>query len=79
MSIEIKQQARRLNAAGVALGDIGWPAIAEGLGVTPFIVATEDELSAAVDRALAISGPTLIAARIDRSNYPATLRAIRGQ
>ena len=34
--IEIKQQARRLNAAGVALGDIDWPAIAEGFGVTPF-------------------------------------------
>ena len=77
--IEIKQQARQLNAAGVALGEIGWSAIAEGLGVTAFAAATEQELGDALDRALAISGPSLIAARIDRSNYAATVRAIRGR
>jgi len=76
--IEIKQQARRLAPAGVALGDVNWPAIAEGFGVTAFVAHDEAALDEALDQAIACSGPTLIEVRIDRSNYGATLRAIRG-
>ena len=76
--IEIKQQARYLAPAGVALGRVNWPAIAEGFGVPAFAADSETSLDTALDRALACSGPSLIEARIDRSNYGATLRAIRG-
>jgi len=76
--IEIKQQARRLRPAGVALGEVRWPALAESLGVAGFTASSEAELSQVVDRAFACTGPSLIEARIDRSNYGATLRAIRG-
>ena len=38
----------------------------------------EAELDRAIDAAIACNGPSLIEARIDRSNYGATLRAIRG-
>jgi acetolactate synthase-1/2/3 large subunit len=76
--IEIKQQARRLAPAGVALGDVNWPAIAEGFGVTAFVAHDETALAEALDHAIACSGPSLIQARIDRSNYGATLQAIRG-
>jgi acetolactate synthase-1/2/3 large subunit len=76
--IEIKQQARRLDAAGVALGDVNWSRVAEGFGVPSFVAATETELEQAVTAARKIAGPTLIEARIDRSNYAATLRAVRG-
>ena len=76
--IEIKQQARELSAAGVALGAISWPALATSLGVTPFQARDDAELERAVDRALQVPGPSLIEARIDRTTYRATLKAVRG-
>ena len=76
--IEIKQQARRLEPAGVALGAIDWPALAGSFGVRSWVATTEAELDRAAGEALACEGPTLIEAKIDRSNYGATLRAIRG-
>ena len=76
--IEIKQQARRLPPAGVALGAIDWPELAESLGVTAFAAATTVELEEAVEEALTCQGPSLIEATIDRTNYGATMRAVRG-
>ena len=76
--IEIKQQARRLPAAGVELGAIGWPALAESLGVAGFAASNEHELARAIEQATACDGPSLIEAKIDRSNYGAMLKAIRG-
>ena len=76
--IEIKQQARGLAPAGVALGTIDWPALAGSLGVRSWVATTEAELDRATAEALACDGPTLIEAKIDRSNYGATLRAVRG-
>jgi len=76
--IEIKQQARKLEPAGVALGAIDWCALAGSFGVRSWVATTETELDRAVAEALACDGPTLIEAKIDRSNYGATLRAVRG-
>jgi acetolactate synthase-1/2/3 large subunit len=76
--IEIKQQARELPAAGVALGGVDWPALAASMGVAGFSASTPEQLSAAIEQALAVRGPSLIDAKIDRSNYGATLKAIRG-
>ena len=76
--IEIKQQAKRFGPAGVALAPIDWPALARSLGVTAFGAGTESELERAIDAALVCEGPALIAARIDRTNYAETVRAIRG-
>jgi len=76
--IEIKQQRRRYQPAGVALGDIDWPKLAEGFGVAPFVAASEAALESAIEQASRESGPCLIEARIDGSNYPRTLEAIRG-
>ena len=77
--IEIKQQAKRFGPAGVALAPIDWPSLARSMGVTAFHARAESELDQAIDDALACEGPSLIAARIDRTNYPETVRAIRGQ
>jgi acetolactate synthase-1/2/3 large subunit len=77
--IEIKQQARQLNAAGVGLAPIDWPALARSVGVDAFAAGDEAELDRAIERALGCKGPTLVDARIDRSNYGDTVRAIRGQ
>jgi acetolactate synthase I/II/III large subunit len=76
--IEIKQQVRRLEPAGVALGAIDWPALASGFGVRSWVATTEAELDRAAGEALTCEGPTLIEAKIDRSNYGATFRAARG-
>jgi acetolactate synthase-1/2/3 large subunit len=76
--IEIKQQARQLSPAGVALGAIDWPALAASVGVAAWKASDEAELDRAVHEALACDGPSLIEAKIDRSNYGATLRAVRG-
>ncbi|HEY7474177.1 MAG TPA: thiamine pyrophosphate-binding protein [Vicinamibacterales bacterium] len=77
--IEIKQQARRLPAAGVALAPVDWPALAGSLGVQAFSARDEPELERALEQAQGCAGPSLIDARIDRSNYGETARAIRGR
>ena len=76
--IEIKQQARRLDPSGVALGAVDWAALARSFGVTSWSAANEAGLGRAIEGALECEGPSLIEAKIDRSNYGATLRAVRG-
>jgi acetolactate synthase-1/2/3 large subunit len=76
--IEIKQQRRRYQPTGVSLGTVNWRALAEGFGVTPFVAATEAELARSIDASIELNGPSLIEARIDRSNYATTLAAVRG-
>jgi acetolactate synthase-1/2/3 large subunit len=76
--IEVKQQRRRYQPSGVALGNVGWPKLAEGFGMAAFTAAHESELEAAIAQAVNESGPSLIEARIDRTNYGRTLEAIRG-
>jgi acetolactate synthase-1/2/3 large subunit len=76
--IEIKQQARKLRPDGVGLGTVSWRALGESLGITSFEAASADELRAAIGRATAVEGPSLIDVRVDRSNYGRVLQAIRG-
>ena len=76
--IAVKQQQRHLAAAGVALGDVAWCALAESLGVSAQFASTEPELVGAVARALAHDGPSLIEARVDASSYAEVIRAVRG-
>jgi acetolactate synthase-1/2/3 large subunit len=76
--IEIKQKARKLPPAGVALGDLNWSRIADGFGIPAWSAGTVGELETALDRAAEADGPSLIDARIDRSNYPDIMKAIRG-
>jgi acetolactate synthase-1/2/3 large subunit len=76
--IEIKQQARRLAPAGVTLECMDWLSLARGFGVEGFVAHDESSFERALDGARACPGPSLIEVKIDRSNYAATLRAIRG-
>ena len=76
--IEIKQQARRLEPAGVALGQVDWAMLASSMGVTGFRADDRPSLERALADALAVDGPSLIDVRVDRSNYGAMLKAIRG-
>ena len=76
--IEIKQQQRKLAPAAVALGDLDWIRIAEGFGIQAWSAGTTTELEAALESAASADGPVLIEARIDRSNYGATMKVVRG-
>jgi acetolactate synthase-1/2/3 large subunit len=76
--IEIKQQARKLAPAGVALGDLHWVRIAEGFGMPAWTAASTRELEAALENAAGAHGPCLVEATIDRSNYGEVLKAVRG-
>jgi acetolactate synthase-1/2/3 large subunit len=76
--IEIKQQARGLAPDGVALGAIDWPGLARSFGVAAWSATNDGELDRAIEAALATPGPSLIEAKIDRANYGAMLRAVRG-
>lgn len=76
--IEIKQQAKRMEPNGVRLGATAWPQLARSFGLTAFAAETEAELILSLDRAMGCDGPSLVEARIDRTNYGATLRAVRG-
>ncbi len=76
--IEIKQQRKRYRAAGVELGSVDWRTVAEGFGLKAFVANNEQELSRAIDDTMACEGPSLIDAKIDRSNYARMLEAVRG-
>jgi len=76
--IEIKQTRKRYSGAGVAIGPVDWTALARGFGVASFVARDEAELAGALDRAADCDGPSLIEARIDRSNYARTFQAVRG-
>jgi acetolactate synthase-1/2/3 large subunit len=76
--IEIKQIARKLKPAGVALGRVDWAAVGAGMGLKTFTARDADELTQAAERAAAANGPALIDVHIDRANYPAIFKAIRG-
>jgi len=76
--IAVKQQARELPEAGVALGDLDWAALARSLGAAGLTASDEASLESALQQATAHDGPSVIDARIDGSNYRATLDAVRG-
>ncbi|HSC14991.1 MAG TPA: thiamine pyrophosphate-dependent enzyme, partial [Gammaproteobacteria bacterium] len=76
--IEVKQRRQRYRPAGVALGSVSWPMLAGSFGMPAFRAASEAELGKALDEASHSEGPSLIEARIDRSNYARTLEVVRG-
>jgi len=76
--IDIKQRQRKLDEAGVSLGDVDWRALAASVGMAAHAATTERELEDAIGRALDHTGPTLIDARVDPRGYSAMLKAVRG-
>jgi thiamine pyrophosphate-dependent acetolactate synthase large subunit-like protein len=52
--------------------------LASSMGVAGFTAGDAPSLERAIDDALAVDGPSLIDVRIDRSNYGAMMKAIRG-
>ena len=76
--IAVKQQARNFPQAGVALGAMDWAALARSVGAAGFVATDESTLDTALQQASTVSGPCVIDARVDGSNYRATLDAVRG-
>jgi acetolactate synthase-1/2/3 large subunit len=76
--IEVKQQRKRYRSAGVELGPVDWRTVTEGFGLSAFVANNDVELSRAMEAALECDGPSVIDARIDRSNYARTIEIVRG-
>jgi acetolactate synthase-1/2/3 large subunit len=76
--IRIKQDRRRLEPAGVRIGEMDWPRVAAALGLWSFQAGDDNTLRRALADALAGDGPALIEARINPSGYGAMLRSLRG-
>jgi acetolactate synthase-1/2/3 large subunit len=76
--IAVKQQARCLPEAGVGLGTVDWAALARSVGVHGFTAHDDETLESALEEATSVSGPSVIDARVDGSNYRATVQAVRG-
>jgi acetolactate synthase-1/2/3 large subunit len=76
--IDVKQRQRGYPEAGVAMGRVDWEAVGRAFGVAACAVADERSLASAVQHALTVDGPVLIAAKTDASAYAAMLKFIRG-
>ncbi len=75
--IKLKQEQRGATA-GVELGAVDWVAMAASLGIRGFAVATFDALHTCLAQIGSSSGPSLLAVRIESTDYVPVLRAIRG-
>jgi acetolactate synthase-1/2/3 large subunit len=76
--IDVKQQQRQLPAEGVRWGRADFAIVAEGFGARGFRAATEAELAAALDAAVAHDGPSLVDVQVDPAGYMQQLQAMRG-
>jgi len=76
--IKVKQQQRGYAPGGVTIGEIDWPKVAAGLGVSASEAADETQLRQVLAESRNHAGPVLIAAKISPSTYETTLRALRG-
>ena len=76
--IDVKQRQRTFTRAGVELSDVDWVGVARGCGVSACRADTAMDLERALANARNESGPGLIDARIDASDYASIIRWIRG-
>jgi acetolactate synthase-1/2/3 large subunit len=76
--IDVKQRQRKFASEGVALGEVRWTTVAEGMGLTAYEARTARELEQALAVALASGGPALVDVAVDPTPYETILRAVRG-
>jgi Thiamine pyrophosphate-requiring enzymes [acetolactate synthase, pyruvate dehydrogenase (cytochrome), glyoxylate carboligase, phosphonopyruvate decarboxylase] len=75
--IKLKQEQRGA-AVGVGLGAVDWVAMASSMGIRGFAVETLDALGICLAQIGSLPGPSLMAVRIESTDYAPVLRAIRG-
>jgi acetolactate synthase I/II/III large subunit len=76
--IKVKQVARGYSTDGLGIGGVDWPALAEAFGVTGRRASDERELRTCLCETAKITGPVLIAARVNARAYEETIRVLRG-
>jgi len=77
--IEIKQKPEGQGGNNaVHYAPINFAQVGEGMGIRSVGVATEAELRAALNDAIAFQGPTVLDIRVDPAAYPLIMNAIRG-
>jgi acetolactate synthase-1/2/3 large subunit len=76
--IEVKQEQRGIAGASMRYRGPDFPALARAFGIRAWIADDEEAFRNALFAAQAVTGPTLIDARIDPSGYRRTLELVRG-
>ena len=76
--IDLKQQSRGLDTAGVRWPRTDFATVAKGFGCASWRVSTVEEYKVALKEAHATKGPSLIDVVLDPSGYGAQLKAMRG-
>jgi len=76
--IRIKQLERGYATDGTGLGSLDWASVGAGLGLVARQVNTIEALRSCLAETAGHPGPVLIAATVNPSVYPATIRALRG-
>jgi thiamine pyrophosphate-dependent acetolactate synthase large subunit-like protein len=75
----IQQERRRYAPAGVSLGTMDIPKLAEGLGALGTEVEDEEGLRSALEDALGATLPAVIAVRVRSTGYRRMLEILRGK
>jgi len=76
--IDLKQQSRGLEPAGVRWPRVDFATVARGFGCAAWRVTTKAEYEAALQEAAQTPGPSLIDVVLDPGGYAAQLKAMRG-
>jgi acetolactate synthase-1/2/3 large subunit len=76
--IRIKQEERGYQPRGVDFGRTDWRALGAAFGLPAFVADSDTSLQRALTESDQTVGPALIAATIDPSGYPETMRNLRG-
>ena len=75
--IKLKQEQRGVTV-GVDLGAVDWVGLAASMGIRGFAVETLDALATCLAQIGSSPGPSVLAVRIESTDYVPVLRAIRG-
>lgn len=75
--IKLKQEQRGVTV-GVDLGAVDWVGLAASMGIRGFAVETLDALATCLAQIDSSPGPSVLAVRIESTDYVPVLRAIRG-
>jgi acetolactate synthase-1/2/3 large subunit len=76
--IKIKQVQKGYRTDRLAMGEMDWCSVGQGMGLLSSVADDESSLRKQLQRTANHSGPVLIAAKIDASAYPYLIRTLRG-
>lgn len=77
--VRVAQEQRRYAPIGVSVGAMDIPKLAEGVGACAVVVEEEEGLRAALHEAAGMTGPAIVAARVNPHGYRRMVELLRGK